>query len=63
MCLHTVNNQCIIIHTLGQKEGIMHDYDIYKRNQYMIPKQVADGYDLGYLVVGVFPRTTITYNK
>ena len=45
-CVYTaVNNQRIIIHTLGHKKGIMHDYNIYKRNQYMIPKQVVDGYD------------------
>jgi DDE superfamily endonuclease/Helix-turn-helix of DDE superfamily endonuclease len=44
-----VNNQGIIIHKLGHKKGHRHDYDIYKENHPLTPKQVANVFDLGYL--------------
>ena len=46
-----VNNQGFIIHKLGYKKGRRHDYDIYKKNHPVIPKDVLNMYDLGYLGV------------
>lgn len=46
-----VNNQGIVIHKLGHKKGHRHDYDIYKENHPLIPKQVVNVFDLGYLGV------------
>ncbi len=46
-----VNNQGIIIHKTNHKKGIRHDYDIYKKNHSIIPKQVVTVVDLGYLGV------------
>ena len=47
-----VNNQGIIIHKTGHKKGKRHDYDIYKKNHPVTPKQVVNVFDLGYLGVG-----------
>jgi len=44
-----VNNRGYIIHKLGYKKGRKHDYDIYKSNHSVIPKQVVNVVDLGYL--------------
>ena len=45
-----VNNQGIVIHKLRYKKGRMHDYDIYKRNHPITPKDVVNIFDLvGYL--------------
>ncbi len=47
-----VNNQGYIVHKLGHKKGRRHDYDIYKRNHpIVIPKEVVNVYDIGYLGV------------
>jgi len=46
-----VNNHGFIIHNLGFKKGIRHDYDIYKENRPATPKQVVNVFDLGYLGV------------
>ena len=46
-----VNNQGIIIHKTGHKKGKRHDYDIYKKNHPVTPKQVVNVFDLGYLGV------------
>ena len=46
-----VNNHGIIIHKLGYKKGKRHDYDIYKKNHPITPKQVVNVFDLGYLGV------------
>src|SRR4051794_15596872 len=46
-----VNNHGIIIHKLGYKKGRRHDYDIYKKNHPVTPKQVVNVFDLGYLGV------------
>ena len=47
-----VNNHGIIIHKLDyKKEGRKHDYDIYKENHPVTPKQVVNVFDLGYLGV------------
>jgi DDE superfamily endonuclease/Helix-turn-helix of DDE superfamily endonuclease len=45
-----VNNHGIIIHKTHHKKGRRHDYDIYKENYPVIPKQVINVVDLrGYL--------------
>jgi hypothetical protein len=46
-----VNNRGIIIHKTGLKKGARHDYDIYKKNHPVIPKEVVNVFDLGYLGV------------
>jgi DDE superfamily endonuclease len=45
------NNQCIIIYKLGHQKGQRHDYDIYKKNNPITPKEVVNIFDLGYLGV------------
>ena len=47
-----VNNKGLIIHKTGHKKGNRHDYDIYKKNHPVTPKQVVSVFDLGYLGVG-----------
>ena len=43
-----VNNHGIIIHKVGYKKGgRRHDYDIYKKNHQLVPKQVVNVFDLG----------------
>ncbi len=44
-----VNNSGLIIHKIGYKKGRIHDYNIYKENLPVIPKQVVNVVDLGYL--------------
>jgi hypothetical protein len=44
-----VNNRGFIIHKVNHKKGRRHDYDIYKENCPLIPKQVINVVDLGYL--------------
>ena len=46
-----VNNQGIIIHKTKHKKGKRHDYDIYKKNHPVTPKNVVSVFDLGYLGV------------
>ena len=46
-----VNNRGLIIHKTGHKKGRRHDYNIYKRNHPVTPKQVVNVFDLGYLGV------------
>ncbi len=52
---HTVKNQLVvnnkgyIVYKLGHKKGRSHDYDVYKKNHPIIPKDVLNMYDLGYL--------------
>ncbi len=43
-----VNNRGLIIHKTGHKKGRRHDYDIYKNNHPVTPKQVVIVADLGY---------------
>ena len=47
----TVNNQGIIIHKTRYNKGRQHDYDIYKENHPITPKDVLNVFDLGYLGV------------
>ncbi len=62
-----VNNQGYIFHKLGHKKGKRHDYNVYKRNHHaVIPKEVVNVYDLGYLGVGKdFPEqiSSLPYKK
>jgi hypothetical protein len=44
-----VNNHGFIIHKTAHKKGRRHDYDIYKENHPLVPKQVVNVFDLGYL--------------
>jgi Helix-turn-helix of DDE superfamily endonuclease/DDE superfamily endonuclease len=46
-----VNNRGYIIHKANHKKGKRHDYDVYKRNRPVTPKQVVNVIDLGYLGV------------
>jgi len=52
---HTVKNQIMvnkdgyILHKVAHKKGKRHDYDVYKENHPVIPKQVVTIFDLGYL--------------
>ncbi len=45
----TVNNRGYVLHKVRYKKGRKHDYDIYKKNYPVIPKQVVTVVDLGYL--------------
>ena len=47
-----VNSQGLIIHKTGHKKGRRHDFDIYKENHPVTPKQIVSVFDLGYLGVG-----------
>ena len=61
-----VNNKGYIIHKTRYKNGRRHDYDIYKKNQPVIPKDVLNVFDLGYLGVKTdFPEQiyTLLYKK
>ena len=60
------NNKGYIIHKLRYKKGRRHDYDIYKKNQPVIPKDVLNVFDLGYLGVKTdFPEqiSALPYKK
>jgi hypothetical protein len=46
-----VNNRGYILHKIRHKKGRKHDYDIYKSNHPVAPKEVVNVYDLGYLGV------------
>lgn len=46
-----VNNSGFIIHKTSKKKGHRHDYDIYKKNHPLNPRQVVNVFDLGYLGV------------
>jgi len=46
-----VNNRGYILHKIGHKKGKRHDYDVYKKNHPVNPKQVVNVIDLGYLGV------------
>ena len=44
-----VNNHGYVIHKTNHKRGCRHDYNIYKNNHHVTPKQVVNVVDLGYL--------------
>ena len=61
-----VNNRGFIIHKIGHKKGRRHDYDVYKMNHPLTPKEVVNVFDLGYLGVEKdFPQqlSTLPYRK
>ncbi len=61
-----VNNYGFIIHKTGHKKGKRHDYDIYKKNHPITPKQVVNVVDLGYLgIENDFPEqlSALPYKK
>ncbi len=61
-----VNNHGYIIHKLDHKKGRRHDYDVYKKNHPVIPKDVLNMYDLGHLgVENDFPEqmSALPYKK
>ena len=45
----TVNKDGYILHKVAHKKGKRHDYDVYKGSHPVIPKQVVNVLDLGYL--------------
>ena len=45
----TVTKDGYILHKVVHKKGKRHDYDLYKGNHPVIPKQVVNVFDLGYL--------------
>ena len=56
----------IILYILGHKKGRKHDYDIYKKNHPITPKDVVNVFDLGYLGVEKdFPKqlSALPYRK
>ena len=60
----TVNDQGIVIHKLGHKNGKRHGYDIYKKDHPTTPKQVLNVYDSWIFGSGKgFPRTTIFHTE
>ncbi len=61
-----LTNMVIILHKVGYKKGRKHDYDVYKKNHPVIPKQVVNVVDLGYLGVETdFPEqlSALPYKK
>jgi hypothetical protein len=44
-----INNRGFILHKIPHKKGRKHDYDIYKNNHPVTPKQVVNVIDLEYL--------------
>jgi hypothetical protein len=59
-----INSQGFIVHKTGYKEGRRHDYDIYKENHPVTPKEVVNVFDLGYLGIEKdFPRQTSSIPK
>ncbi len=54
-----VNNCGVIIHKTKHKKGHRHDYNIYKKNHPVTPKDAVNVFDLGYLGVEKdFPEQT-----
>jgi len=44
-----INNRGFILHKTAHKKGHRHDYDVYKKNRPLTPKQVVNVVDLGYI--------------
>ncbi len=62
----TINNRGYILHKGAYKKGRKHDYDVYKKNHPVIPKEVVNVVDLGYLGVETdFPEqlSALPYKK
>ena len=61
-----VNNRGYILHKAAHKKGKRHDYDVYRNNHPLTPKQVVNVLDLGYLGVETdFPEqlSALPYKK
>ncbi len=61
-----VNNRGYILHKATHKKGRRHDYDVYKNNHPVTPKQVVNVIDIGYLGVETdFPEqlSALPYKK
>ena len=57
-----VNNRGYILHKVTYKKEKRHDYDIYKKNHPVTPKDVVNVFDLGYLGVEKdFPEKLTSY--
>jgi len=54
-----VNNRGYILHKIGHKKGKIHDYDVYKKNHPVNPKQVVNVLDWIPWCRKRFSRTTI----
>ena len=46
-----VSKNGTIIHKVDYKKGRRHNYDIYKKNHPITPKEVVNVFDLGYLSI------------
>jgi hypothetical protein len=58
-----VNNQGIVIHKLRYKKGRKHNYDTYKKNQPITPKEVVNVFDLEYIgTEGIFLNNNPVYH-
>ncbi len=44
-----VNNHGYILHKVCHKAGKIYDYDVYRKNHPVTPKEVVNVFDLGYL--------------
>jgi hypothetical protein len=44
-----VNKNDYVLYKVAHKKGRIHDYDVYKKNHPVTPKQVVNMIDLGYL--------------
>ena len=59
-----VNNHGYVIHKTNHKRGCRHDYNIYKNNHPVTPKQVVNVVDLGYLGIEKdFPEAIIIHTS
>ncbi len=61
-----VNDHGLVIHKTSHKKGRRHDYDIYKKNHLITPKEITNVFDLGYLGVEKdFPKqlSVLPYKK
>ena len=59
-----VNNHGYVIHKTNHKRGCRHDYNIYKNNHPVTPKQVVNAVDLGYLGIEKdFPEAIIIHTS
>jgi hypothetical protein len=43
-----VDKSCTIVHKAGRKKGCRHDYDVYKKNHRVVPKEVGSVFGLRY---------------
>jgi hypothetical protein len=58
-----INNHGFTIHNTHQKKERRRDYDIYKENHPVTPKQVVNMFDLIFRSRKGFPTAVIIYAK